>query len=175
MTRNIISVGALEAKGLRRTLGEGILKMSSGSLIVLKSIRHNNLYFLMGSVVIGLTSSRQLEGDSTRSWHSKLGQVGLKSDQALGGTSTCRLEAPDSGVLDKKKVKFGTDTHHLHDLLELVYVDVRRPTKNASLGDHQYFVSVVNDYTRHCWDYPMRQRGPRVVGEVEESIEKSGR
>ena len=34
LNKNLISVGALEAQGLRRTLGEGILKMSHGSLAV---------------------------------------------------------------------------------------------------------------------------------------------
>jgi len=57
MTKNIISVGALEAEDLRRTLGEGILNMSSGSLIVLKGIRRNNVYYLMGSTVTRLASS----------------------------------------------------------------------------------------------------------------------
>jgi len=56
ITKNIISVGALEAEGLRRTLGECVLKMSSGSLVVQKSIRRNNLYYLMGSAVTGLAS-----------------------------------------------------------------------------------------------------------------------
>jgi len=67
MTKNIISVGALEAEGLRGTLGEGVLKMSSGSLVILKSIRCNNLYYLMSSKVTGLASSGQLDGDSIRS------------------------------------------------------------------------------------------------------------
>ena len=44
MTKNLISVGALKAEGLRETLGEGVLKMSSGSLIVLKGIRRNKLF-----------------------------------------------------------------------------------------------------------------------------------
>ena len=79
MTKNIISVGPLEADCLRGTLEEGVLKMSSGSLVDLKSIRHNNLYYLMSSAVSGLASSGQLDGDSTRSWHSGHGQVGLKS------------------------------------------------------------------------------------------------
>ena len=57
MTKNIISVRALEAEGLRGTLGEGILKMFSGSLVVLKGIKRNNVYYLMGSVVTELTSS----------------------------------------------------------------------------------------------------------------------
>ena len=65
MTNNFISVGALKAEGLRGTLGEGILKMSSGSLIVLKGIRCNNVYYLIGSAVTGLISSEQLDGYST--------------------------------------------------------------------------------------------------------------
>jgi len=68
------------------------------------------------------------------------------------------LEARDSSVLDKKKVKFGTDTNHLHGLLELDHVDVWVPTKNVSLRDCRYFVSAVDDYSRHCWVYLIRQR-----------------
>ena len=34
LNKNLISVGALEAQGLRGTLGESILKMFSGSLVV---------------------------------------------------------------------------------------------------------------------------------------------
>jgi len=150
MTKNLISIRALEAEGLRGTLGEGILKMSSGSLVVLKDIRRKNVYYLMGSAVTGLASSRQLNGDSIRSWHSGHGQISLKSDQTLIGVSTCHLEARDSSVLDKKKVKFDTYTHHLHGLLDYIHVDVWGPTKNASLGGHRYFISVVDDYSRHC-------------------------
>jgi len=45
MTKNLISVGALEVESLRGTLEKGVLKMSSGSLVILKSIRHNNMYY----------------------------------------------------------------------------------------------------------------------------------
>jgi len=38
---NLISVGALEVEGLREILGEGVLKVSSGLLVVLKGIRCN--------------------------------------------------------------------------------------------------------------------------------------
>ena len=67
MTKNIISIGALEAEGVRGTLGENILKMSGSSLVVLKGIRHNNVYYLMGSTVNRLVSSKQLDDGSTRS------------------------------------------------------------------------------------------------------------
>ena len=36
LQKNLISVGDLEAQGLRGTIGEDVLKMSSGSLVVLK-------------------------------------------------------------------------------------------------------------------------------------------
>ena len=71
MMKNLISVGALEAEGLRQTLGEGVLKMSSGLLLVLKGIRHDNLYYLKGRIEIGnLVSSGQLNGAP---WNSRVG------------------------------------------------------------------------------------------------------
>jgi len=37
-------------------------------------------------------------------------------------------------------------------------VDVWGPTKTASLEGHRYFVSIVDNYSRRYWVYPMRQR-----------------
>ena len=77
-------------------------------------------------------------------------QVGLTSDQALGGASTCHLEARDNCVLDKKNVKFCTDTHHLHGLLELVHVNfgvLSRLHHLKAIGT----VSIVDDHSRRCW------------------------
>ena len=65
LKKNLISVGALEVQGLRGTLGEGILKMSSDSLVVLKGIRCNNLYYLKGNIVTeNLTTSKCLDCSS---------------------------------------------------------------------------------------------------------------
>ena len=55
-------------EGLRRTLGEGVFKMSSGSLVVLKGTTRDNVYYLMGSAVTELVHLEQLDGDSTRLW-----------------------------------------------------------------------------------------------------------
>jgi len=48
LKKNLIAVGALEAQSLKGTLGESVLKMTSGSLIVLKGIQHNNLHYFEG-------------------------------------------------------------------------------------------------------------------------------
>ena len=68
MKKSIILIGALEAQGLRETLREGILKMFNRSLVILKGIRHNNLYYLKRSAITeNLAASKHLDGDSTRS------------------------------------------------------------------------------------------------------------
>ena len=64
LNKNLISIVALEAQGLKGTLGEGVLKMFSSSLVVLKGIRHNNLYSLKSRAVTeNLAALEQLKDD----------------------------------------------------------------------------------------------------------------
>jgi len=66
MKKNIISVAAVELKGLKVTLENEILKVTKGSLVVMKRIRDRNLYYLKGSTVIGyLTASVVSDIDAT--------------------------------------------------------------------------------------------------------------
>jgi len=53
LKRNLNSVGALEALGLEISIEDGVLKMTRGSMVVLKGVRHNNLYYVKGSMVTG--------------------------------------------------------------------------------------------------------------------------
>jgi len=46
LKKKLISIEALEAQGLKGTLRYGVLKMLKGSMILLKSVRWNNLYYL---------------------------------------------------------------------------------------------------------------------------------
>jgi len=135
MSKNLISVGALKVEDLRGTLGEGVLKMCSGLMVVLKKIRRNNLYYLKGSPVIGNSmASEQLTADSTGSWK-KVGQI---------GAGTCKRNSYEHNVLDQKtEVKFGTAIHQSMCLLDIVHMDVWGPTKRASLGGHHFFVSLL--------------------------------
>ena len=64
LKENFISVGASEAQGLRGTFRDGVFKMFSSSLAILKGIQYNYVYYLKGSAVTeNLTASKQLEGD----------------------------------------------------------------------------------------------------------------
>jgi len=53
LKRNIISVGALKMLALVVSIQDGILKMTKGSMVVMKGVRQNNLYYLKGSTVTG--------------------------------------------------------------------------------------------------------------------------
>ena len=44
LKRNLISVGALETLGLEVLTKDGILKMTKGSMVILKGVCQNNLY-----------------------------------------------------------------------------------------------------------------------------------
>ena len=144
LNKNLISVGALEAQGMRGTLTDGVLKMVNGSLIVLNDIRCNNLYYLKGSAVTeNLITSEHLDGNSTKLWQMRLEHVGIDSLQALAkqvllkGATTCNLKFGKRCVLDKK-VKSGTAIHHTGGLLDRVYFDVCSLIKTASLGHYRY-------------------------------------
>ena len=53
LKRNLISVGALEALGLIISIRDGVLKIIKGSMVVMKGVHRNNLYYLKGSTVTG--------------------------------------------------------------------------------------------------------------------------
>ena len=53
LEKNLISLGTLESKGFTIIMQNGILKVVSGALMVMKGIRRNNLYLYQGSTVVG--------------------------------------------------------------------------------------------------------------------------
>jgi len=67
LKKNLISVGALKALGLEVSIRDGVLKMIRGSMVVLKGVRRNNLYYLKSSTVIGqVATSIDSYNDCTR-------------------------------------------------------------------------------------------------------------
>jgi len=144
------------------SIRDGVLKMTKGSMVVMKSVHLNNLYYLKGSTVAGqVETSSSLDDSCTKVWQVKVGHGGEKSLQALAnkksleGAATCNLEG-EHIALDKKKVKFSTSTHRSEGLLDCVHESVWGPAKIASLGGHRYFVSFIDSLSRHCWIYPLR-------------------
>ena len=57
LEKNLISLGTLELKGFTIILQNGILKVISGALVVMKGIRRNNLYLYQGSTIVGTAAT----------------------------------------------------------------------------------------------------------------------
>ena len=63
LKRNLISVGVLKALGLVVSIRDGVLKMTKGSMMVMKGVRWRNLYYLKGSTVTGLVETSISSGN----------------------------------------------------------------------------------------------------------------
>ncbi|KAH9660217.1 hypothetical protein KPL70_024138 [Citrus sinensis] len=162
--KNLISVGALEAKGYKVTIEDGTMKFTHGAMVILQRVRRHNLYYLKG----GTTDEANVveaHSDTTKLWHVRLGHAGEKSLQTLmrhgllKGTKTCKLNFCEHCVVGKKtRVKFSTANHDTREILEYVHSDVWGPTKTASIGGSHYFVIFVYDFFKRVWVYTMRAK-----------------
>ena len=168
LEKNLISLGTLESKGFTIILQNGILKVVSGALVVMKGIRRNNLHLYQGSTAVWTTaavSEADKVAEMSRLWHMRLGHAGEKFLQTLAmqgllkGAKTCKLDFCEQCVLGKqKRVKFGTAIHNTEGILDYIHTDVWRPTKTASLGGKHYFVTFVDEFSRRVWVYTLKSK-----------------
>ena len=122
LEKNLISLGTMESKGFTIILQNGILKVVSGALVVMKGIMRNNLYLYQGSTTVGTTtavSEADKVAEMSRLWHMRLGHAGEKSLQTLAmqgllkGAKTCKMDFCEQCVMGKqKRVNFGTAIHN---------------------------------------------------------------
>ncbi|KAG8475009.1 hypothetical protein CXB51_031823 [Gossypium anomalum] len=79
LKRNLISLSTLNSKGYRYTSESGVLKISKGSLVMMKGQRKTaKLYVLQVSTIIGdaaVASSSLSDDDITKFWHMRLGHM----------------------------------------------------------------------------------------------------
>ena len=122
LEKNLISLGTLESKGFTIIMHNGILKVVSGALVVMKGIRRNNLYLYQGSTSVGTTaavSEVDKVTEMSKLWHMRLGHAGEKSLQTLAmqgllkGAKTYKLDFCEQCVMGKQtRVKFSTTIHN---------------------------------------------------------------
>src|SRR3954464_2497412 len=81
VSRNLLSLGALEARGCRFASANGTLKVRKGSRMVLKGERIANLYQVKGSVVVGdaLPVTKKVDGGKVTSMEEHLIRHGTLS------------------------------------------------------------------------------------------------
>uniref|UniRef100_A0A3Q7GJ81 Reverse transcriptase Ty1/copia-type domain-containing protein n=1 Tax=Solanum lycopersicum TaxID=4081 RepID=A0A3Q7GJ81_SOLLC len=87
LKKNLIFVGALKSNGFKVIANNGVIRICSGVLVVMKAIRrNNNMYHSQGSTVIGTaatTSNDEKGTEMTKLWCMRLGHAGGKSLKTL--------------------------------------------------------------------------------------------
>ena len=72
LRKNFLSLGALEAQECKFTGANRGVKVTKGSMIILKGERTMNLYKMIGSVNVSDSSAIMEKKDTTRLWHMHL-------------------------------------------------------------------------------------------------------
>ncbi|KAG8472774.1 hypothetical protein CXB51_034669 [Gossypium anomalum] len=113
LKRNLISLSTLDSKGYRYTVESGVLKISKGSLVLMKRQRKaTKLYVLQGSTVtsdVTVASSSLSDDDITKLWHMHLGHMSengmaeLSKRGLLDGQGICKLKFCEHCVFGKQK------------------------------------------------------------------------
>ncbi|KAG8501656.1 hypothetical protein CXB51_004770 [Gossypium anomalum] len=115
LKRNLILLSTLDSKGYRYTAESWVLKISKGSLVVMKGQRKTaKLYVLQGSTVTGdaaVASSSLPDDYITKLWHMRLGHMSendmaeLSKRGLLDGQGIYKLNFCEHCVFEKQKRK----------------------------------------------------------------------
>ncbi|GAA0165430.1 hypothetical protein LIER_20836 [Lithospermum erythrorhizon] len=134
LRKNLISLGLLEKNGCKIVLEDGVLKVVRGSLVVMKGVRHGNLYPLIGTTVtgdltIGVVGHKE-QTECTRIWHMCLGHMSENGLSLLSGQGLLKnmkksqMEFCEHCVYGKShRAKFYTSKHK-SGLLDYVHTNV---------------------------------------------------
>ena len=106
--KNLISLGVLDDLGYSYSSKDGIMKITKGSLIVMKGKKVSMLYILIGNTVMGkvvVTTTVESSTDDAKLWHIRLGHIGehvikkLHRRSLLKVVKTCKLDFCEYCVL----------------------------------------------------------------------------
>ncbi|WVZ61696.1 hypothetical protein U9M48_011528 [Paspalum notatum var. saurae] len=161
MTKNLISLSTLDGKGYKYSGGDGVLKVSKGSLIVMKAdLKSANLYRLHGTTITGdaaVISNSLSDSDATNLWHMRLGHMSELGLQILSKRGL--LDGHSHCVFGKhKRVKFNTSTHTSKGILDYVHSDLWGPSRKPSHVGSRYMLTIIDDYSRKVWPYFLKYK-----------------
>jgi len=140
--------------------------------------RINDLYYLQENPEQACITSEH-EQSHAKTWHERLGHLNMKDvrlmwrNQSVAGM---KLEA-NSIPIDCKicaagklsSTPFPSRGRRSSGALDLVHTDICGPMRTESQGGARYFVTFIDDYTRWCEVYFMRNKSD-VTGKFKEYI-----
>ena len=166
LKRNLISLSMLDKAGCCIRLESSSLKVIKGSLILMKGVMQNGLYILQGTAITGDAGVvMKQDQDKTLLWHFRLGHVSesglkeLEKQGALGSDKISTVGFCEECILGKaSRTRFKTAVHNTKGTLDYIHSDLWGPAQIESLGGACYFLSMIDDFSRMVWVYPIRSK-----------------
>ncbi|XP_062104884.1 uncharacterized mitochondrial protein AtMg00300-like [Humulus lupulus] len=137
LRRNLISLGSLKDDGYSYKSTNDILKITSGSLVVMKGKKVNGLYVLEGeTVVIAEASVVKTQESGMLLWHQRMRHISeqglreLHKQGSIDRLKTCALPFCEACVFGKlHKIKFTAAKHNTKGVSEYIHSDLWGPSK----------------------------------------------
>jgi hypothetical protein len=155
MSRSLISLSTLDTKGYKYYAGDNVLKVTKGSLVVMKGgLKSATLYVLRGSLFSANVVVAP-DFETNQIWHMGLGHMSaldmeeLSKRGLLDGCHSDNLDFCEHCVFgEHTTVKFSPAIHNTKNILDYVHVDVWGPSRKVSYGGARYMLTIIDDYSR---------------------------
>jgi len=72
LKKSLLSLGALKAQGCKFSVADGGIKVTNGSMTILKRERTVKLYKMTESIIVGDISAATKKENTTRFWYMRL-------------------------------------------------------------------------------------------------------
>ncbi|KAL4369158.1 hypothetical protein GQ457_05G011330 [Hibiscus cannabinus] len=174
MKSNIISLGQLLEKGYEvqmenRSLS---LKNNKGELVVQVDMTLNRLFTIdieSGEVKCMKTSIK----DDSWLWHLRYGHLGFSGMKLLSKAKMVNglpeinppnqlCEACIKGKQHRQRFEVGKSWRARRPL-EIVHTDIAGPFDIPSLGGNMYYLTFIDDYSRKCWVYALKEKSEALA------------
>ncbi|GKA92256.1 putative RNA-directed DNA polymerase [Tanacetum coccineum] len=155
MRLNIISTGLLDEDGYHNSSGNGLWKVTLGSLIVARGKRESKLYMTHPKISKSIVNVVDND-DMTELWHKRLGHMSekgmsiLSKNNVLSGVHDINLKKCSHCLAGKQtRLAFKSRSpFRMENILDLVHSDVCGPMKTKTLGGCSYFITFIDDHSR---------------------------
>lgn len=85
-------------------------------------------------------------------WHCRLGLVSY--DKLFVLQKSCDI----CPLAKQRCLSFPVSTSHCNKVFQLLHMDIWGPLSIISIHGHRYFLTIVDDYSRHTWLFLMKHK-----------------
>jgi transposase InsO family protein len=167
LTKNLLSISALEKKGVRVTFIDGEVFMWAKGKTMEEAIiigkEEGGLYKLKGHSKAAMTHPIE---NRCELWHRRLAHINYNAlpyvSKAVTGLPELKVdhEGVCNGCAQGKNIKnlFPKRDSKAEGVLELIHSDVYGPMPSSSISGYVYYASFIDDYSRKTWVYFLKSK-----------------